>query len=583
MIAPLHRTLTARNVARDLRRRVVGFQLLERDSPYTKQRRQFIVELDALVAMLYQERAMLASRMVDSPEEQQRLKEIQRWAQWAHVHCCHQPLYQQAASHGLWSAAAAGPPPAVQHQYPQVPASPPDVAGWINEAPPDPELVPLGLELHLDDGALSMLPTADEFGVTLDAASSVPVDVPRQEKVSTATASGKRRRTDRTHTDGVPFAPTSDAGPDDADDDQGGQQSEELKKFGEVAMATVLQLARLHIRNSPDTSTPGDRTAALAAASAEAKDELGSKFGPTVVVAATAVTKDATLEETCATLTPVEAFSAHLDRVEQLPVPCFRQGRCSSTSETPIKAQEVVWVREMIDALALKSDCSKDPDLEGRALVCLRARQWDVSSATELLRRYCLFRVKFGLGTARSREIAAPFLSAGVLRCAGGKDHIGRPIWHVAPGRLQQAFAGTGLSRADMVHHFVVAMAVQFEGLVRRYPEGQIIGYRCVWDARGLKPKLLQPAMLKFLFRGFTQLFPLRVESVVTLQAPWVVKKFLAAFFSSINKLVRIEHVKCVAELPGVLGCDSGQLDATLGGTRVYDHQAFVRFALQFS
>lgn len=585
MIAPLRRTLAAKNAARDLRRRVAGFQLLERDLPDTKQRRQFIVEIDALVAMLYQERAAVAGRMADSPDKQARLKEIQQWAQWAHVHCCHQPVYQENASRGLWSSAAAGPPPVLQ-QWQQVPVPPPAATGRIDDTSSDPELLSLDLEVDLDDGALCLLPTADEFGAAVDAGRSVPVDAPHQESVWASASSGKRRRTDRLHADATPFAPaaSADADADEDEDEEGGQQSDELKELGEVAMATLLQLSRLHICNSLGASTSGNGASDLLPVGAIAKHESASEDGLPVIVPATAVTKDASLEEARATLSPVEAFSAHLDRVEQLPVICARLGLCSSASETSIGLQEVAWAREMIDALALESDGSTDPNLEAHALACLRARQWDVPSATELLRRYYHFRVEFSLGTARCREIATPFLSAGVLRCAGGKDQNGRPIWHIAPGRLEQAFAGAGLSRADMAHHFVVAMAVHIEGLLRRYPEGQKIGVRIVWDGRGFKPQLVQPAMLKFMFRAFTQLFPVRVEGVVTLKAPWVIKRFLAAYFLMIScHPVPVEHVKAVAELPGVLGCERGQLDETLGGTRVYDHQAFVQFALGLS
>ncbi len=468
-------------------------------------------------------------------------------------------------------------------QCPQIAAPPLCAAGWIDEAPADPELVPLSLELDLDDGALSMLPTADEFGNAPDAASSVPVDAPQQENFWDNAAGGKRRRTDRPRVDGAASALFAGAADDEGDDQEGDQQSEELKELSEVAMSMLLQLAQLQIRNSPDTSTPGDCIADLAAEDTKAKDEPAEQVGPPVVVAATAVTTDATLEEACQILTPIDAFLEHLDRVEQLPAACARPRLGSSASESTIELQEVGWAKEMVDALTPPgSDSSKDAGLEGRALACLRARQWDVSSATELLRRFCLFRLEFGLGTAHSREIAAPFLSAGVLRCAGGKDQSGRPIWQMTPGHLQQAFAGADLSRADMVRHFVVAIAGSIEGALRRYPEGQKTGCRIVWDGRGLKPKLLQPAMLKFMFRAFTQLFPVRVEGVVTLEAPWAVKKFLTAFFSMVNKSVPVEHVKDIAELPGALGCDSDQLDETLGGTRVYDHQAFAQFALEF-
>ena len=69
----------------------------------------------------------------------------------------------------------------------------------------------------------------------------------------------------------------------------------------------------------------------------------------------------------------------------------------------------------------------------------------------------------------------------------------------------------------------------------------------------------------------------------MTLKAPWAIKKFLAAYFSMISNHVLVEHVKTVVELPSVLGCERGQLDETLGGTRMYDHQEFVQFALGLS
>jgi hypothetical protein len=54
-------------------------------------------------------------------------------------------------------------------------------------------------------------------------------------------------------------------------------------------------------------------------------------------------------------------------------------------------------------------------ELEWQALACLRARHWDVPSATEILRRYALFRLEFGLGTPGCREIVRPFVESGIL------------------------------------------------------------------------------------------------------------------------------------------------------------------------
>jgi hypothetical protein len=630
VIVPLRRTLTAKNTARDLRRRVAGFQLLlSSEGSDTKQRRQFIVEIDALVAMLDQERAALVSRMTSSAEDQSKLKDIQRWRQWAHVHCCHQPLYLQTAPQGLWSAAAAGPPPVAQQ--PQLPAPPPSVAEW---GAPDPELAELDLDLDLD-GVLSMLPNADDFEIASagndGVGSSVPEPRLHEQSHSSPAASGKRRRTEP-ETEGAPATAPPPVGPsDDAEqagsvDESGEDEQAEMQELGQRMVETAQQFAQMQIQHSETLAD--DKTEQGLLGIAETKAAVESwvvDSGRQVVVAATPVTLGAVA--VCPTLTPVEAFVRHLDRIEQLPpVPAaaaaaadasaaVAAGEHANASAQAVlgsdatEQQEAAWAREMIAALALDSQTASatpaaaagggggggdgvgeggeggrseadDVDLEWRALACLRARQWDVTSATEMLRRYSLFRAEFRLGTAAgSNESSAHFLQAGVMCCAGGRDGDGRSIWHFRPGRLQDAFVHCAGRREEMVHVYAVGIVVTIEALLRRYPEGQRAGCRIVWDGRGLKPKLMQPGMMKFMVRALFQLVPLRLGGLVLVHAPWFLKKVAASMHLLMKTQLRIDDTNDVTQLPSILGCDRAQLHAELGGVREYDHAAFVRAA----
>ena len=193
-------------------------------------------------------------------------------------------------------------------------------------------------------------------------------------------------------------------------------------------METLSQLAQMQIQHCRPDEKVGVFLAIAETRAAVDPDGASASL----VVAATPVAEGVPL-----LATSVEGLVAQLDLVEQLPPPLSMALGGHTVRSTE---QEAASVGEMMAAhraggeggggaggagrgaaagaragAAVGAGGGGGGELEWQALACLRARYWDVPSATEMLRRYALFRLEFGLGTPGCREIVRPFVESGIL------------------------------------------------------------------------------------------------------------------------------------------------------------------------
>eukprot|EP00123_Amoebidium_parasiticum_P019920 comp36857_c0_seq1/m.47333 comp36857_c0_seq1/g.47333 ORF comp36857_c0_seq1/g.47333 comp36857_c0_seq1/m.47333 type:complete len:321 (-) comp36857_c0_seq1:72-1034(-) len=211
-------------------------------------------------------------------------------------------------------------------------------------------------------------------------------------------------------------------------------------------------------------------------------------------------------------------------------------------------------------------------------LACLRARKYIVERALVLVENYMTWRKTFQVDTitpATSESLLSQ-LRAGIIRAPGTRDKLGRTCLVVDLSK-HDPHKWNALETVRDIH-------CVFERVLLDNPEAQARGIVIVLIGTNIRFGNLDTRVPQELFRAFSKQLPIRLGGIYLIDPPW----FMRIIFPIIRRFMPVKFQERMLLLgDGARGLlehfDRDEILVELGGTKEYDHTAYVDRLVQLA
>lgn len=206
----------------------------------------------------------------------------------------------------------------------------------------------------------------------------------------------------------------------------------------------------------------------------------------------------------------------------------------------------------------------------------MRSRKYDIQRALQLLQSFHEWRQRLKLlernyhTDAKLRELIA----RGVVEPTGQQDRVGHYILVLRMAKADPK----RFTPDDAIRNIYAALEYTY----RRYPEAQSTGVAVLVDQREASLKNMDTAVPRVLFKALANHFPCRFGGLYAVDPPLFFRMLLPVAKLLLKRKLRerLHILRTVDELTEHF--EPSELLADFGGTKAYDHSAYVEWVAAF-